>query len=192
MNGKKAGKFIIVISVIFITWLILKSNFFSNNVINAYFNYGVPFKRCMNIGNALEAPKDIPWDVEMKSEYFDVIKEAGFDSVRLPVRFSDYANRDFYYTLDEEFMKKIDSYINYALNDDLVIILDLHHFTEIMDNPEGNKECFLAIWNQLSLRYKNYPKELIFELLNEPQNNLGGELWNEYLAEGTKIGRAHV
>ncbi|MDO5516230.1 MAG: glycoside hydrolase family 5 protein [Clostridium sp.] len=189
MNRKRAGKIIAVISVIFVTWLILKSNFFISNMgIGSRFkNFGVPFKRCMNIGNALEAPKDIPWDVEMKNEYFDVIKNAGFDAVRLPIRFSDYVNKAYYYKLDEDFMKKIDSYIDYALNDDLIIIIDFHHFTEIMDEPESNKECFLSIWNQLADRYKDYPRELIFELLNEPQNNLEGELWNEYLSDGIKI-----
>lgn len=68
----------------------------------------------MNIGNALDAPKGVPGDVTMKEEYFDIIKKAGFDSVRLPVRFSDYVNKNTY-ILDEQFMKKIDKYINYAL-----------------------------------------------------------------------------
>lgn len=145
------------------------------------------FKRCMNIGNALESPKDIPWDVEMKVEYFDVIKKAGFDSVRIPVRFSDYAKNNPSYMLDEDFMEKLDGYINYALNDELVVILDFHHFEEIMDEPQKYEECFLSIWSQLGERYKNYPPELIFELLNEPKNNLNGELWNSYIREGVEV-----
>lgn len=147
----------------------------------------VEFKNCINIGNALEAPKDIPWDVEMNEEYFDKIKEAGFDSVRLPVRFSDYSKENYNYVLDENFMEKLDYYINYALDKDLVIILDFHHFIEIMDYPNEYKECFLRTWEQISERYKNYPPQLIFELLNEPNNNLQGELWNEFIKEGVAI-----
>lgn len=147
----------------------------------------MPFKSCMNIGNALDAPRDMKWDVEMQYYYFDVIKKAGFDAVRLPVRFSDYAKNEQEYRLDEEFMKKVDSYVDYALKDDLYVILDFHHFIEIMDTPENYKECYLKIWNQLSERYKDYSDKLMFELLNEPKDNLKGDLWNEYLKEGVSV-----
>ncbi|NME83092.1 glycoside hydrolase family 5 protein [Clostridium sp. SM-530-WT-3G] len=188
MNGKRTGKILVIISVIFITWLFMKSNFF-NSIIDSKItskNYGVPFKRCISIGNELEASKNISRDIGIKNEYFDIVKDVGFDCVRLPISFADYVSED-YYKLDEDYMTKIDSYINYALNDDLTIIIDFHNFVEIMNNPEANKECFLVIWNQLSERYKDYPRKLIFELLNEPQNNLEGEVWNEYLAEGIDV-----
>lgn len=150
-------------------------------------NNNVSFKACINIGNALEAPKDISWGVDMKYEYFDKIKEAGFDSVRIPVRFSDYAKDSPDYKLDEDFMKKVDSYVNYALKDNLVVILDFHHFVEAMKEPDKYKPCFLSVWEQLSERYKNYPPKLIFELLNEPQDNLKGEIWNGYIKDGVDV-----
>lgn len=144
----------------------------------------------MNIGNALDAPKGVPGDVTMKEEYFDIIKGAGFDSVRLPVRFSDYVNKNTY-ILDEQFMKKIDKYINYAVNDNLTLILDLHGFEEIMEAPEEYKAMFISIWDQLSRRYENYSDKLVFELLNELKDNLRGNLWNEYLKDGIKAIRAN-
>lgn len=147
----------------------------------------MPFKSCINIGNALDAPRNMKWDVEMQYYYFDEIKNAGFDAVRIPVRFSDYAKNAQEYKLDEEFMKKIDSYIDYALKDDLYVILDFHHFIEIMEQPENFKECYLKIWQQLSERYKKYSDKLIFELLNEPKDNLKGDLWNEYIKDGVSI-----
>jgi endoglucanase len=144
----------------------------------------MPFKASMNIGNALEAPKGTSWGVDMKNEYFDKIKEAGFDSVRIPVRFSDYAKDSQNYKLDEEFMNNLDSNIDYALNDDLVVILDFHHFIEVMEEPDKYKACFLSIWTQLAERYKDYSPKLIFELLNEPQGNLKGDVWNEFIKDG--------
>ena len=149
----------------------------------------MPFKECMNIGNALEAPKGEDWGVKMNASYFDAIKKAGFDSVRIPVRFSDYAKNSPNYILDENFMKQLDSYIDYALKDNLVVILDFHHFLEIMEEPEKYKDCFVSIWNQLGNRYKNYPKELIFELLNEPKDNLKGDTWNEFIRAGVEVVR---
>ncbi|PXV88312.1 endoglucanase [Lachnotalea glycerini] len=147
--------------------------------------------KCLNIGNCLEAPKNQPWDVPMNISYFSKIKQAGFQCVRLPVRFSDYvdkSNSD--YLLAEDFMTQIDSYINEALNQNLTLILDLHHFTEIMEAPNQNKECLIAIWKQLAKRYKEYPETLVFELLNEPQQNLDSDTWNEILSDTVKVIRS--
>lgn len=145
------------------------------------------FSRCMNIGNALDAPKDIPWDVEMKKVYFDQIKIAGFDCVRLPVRFSDYAKDQPGYVLEESFMKEIDGYIDYALRLGLVVILDMHHFVEMMNSPDQYRDVYLAVWKQLAARYQSYPEQLVFELLNEPSGQLKGELWNRYLMEAVIV-----
>jgi endoglucanase len=166
--------------------VLLGSIFSALNKINNKNEYKMPFKSCINIGNSLEAPKDMSWGVDMNVEYFDEIKKEGFDSVRIPVRFSDYAKNSPNYKLDEDFMKQLDSYIDYAIKDDLVVILDFHHFEEIMEEPERYKECFISIWNQVSERYKDYPSTLIFELLNEPKDNLKGKLWNEFIRDGVK------
>lgn len=140
--------------------------------------------KTMNIGNALEAGKGEVWDVSMSVEYIDRIKEAGFTSIRMPVRFSDYAKDNENYILDEDFMEKVDYYINYALSSGLNVILDMHNFYEIMENPSENKELFLKLWSQISKRYKDYPENLVYELLNEPQGNLELDIWNNLLSEG--------
>ena len=158
----------------------MKSN--SANNINS-----IEISRSINIGNALEAPKDTPWDVELKNEHFDIIKEAGFDTVRLPIRFSDYAKDNEGYILEEDFMQKVDDHIDYALNTGLTVILDFHHFEEIMEDPYAYKDCFLIIWKQLSERYKDTSDKLYFELLNEPQKNLSVDIWNQLITEATII-----
>ncbi len=61
-------------------------------------------QRGINIGNALESPKDFPWDVKCQIS-FDDIKDAGFDTVRIPVRFSDYTSDFDNFKIDEEFLK---------------------------------------------------------------------------------------
>lgn len=143
--------------------------------------------KCLNIGNSLEAPKDQPWDVPMNLSYFSIIKEAGFQTVRLPVRFSDYVDKSSSdYVIEESFLKQIDASIDEAMKQDLTLILDLHHFTEIMENPQNNKECLIAIWKQLAARYKDYPDTLVFELLNEPQQNLDSDTWNSLLKDLVK------
>lgn len=146
-------------------------------------DYPPVLAKCLNIGNCLEAPKGQPWDVPMDISYFSIIKRAGFQCVRLPIRFSDYADSSNNHCLDEAFMKNIDTYVNEALKQHLTLILDLHHFMPIMADPEGNKGCLISIWKQLAERYKNYPNTLVFELLNEPQNKIDCDVWNLILAE---------
>lgn len=143
---------------------------------------------CLNIGNSLDAPKGQSWGLPMNADYFSIIRKAGFRCVRLPVRFSDYVGgRSSGYLLDEDFMKQIDGYINTALSQHLTLILDLHHFLPIMSNPEGNKDCLIAIWKQLAARYKKYPNTLVFEILNEPHGDLDSATWNNLLADTIKV-----
>ncbi|UDN63878.1 glycoside hydrolase family 5 protein [Clostridioides sp. ES-W-0016-02] len=150
-------------------------------------NDKVTMQRGINIGNALESPKNFPWDVKMSDKYFDDIKMAGFDTVRIPVRFSDYTSDSNDYKIDEEFFKKIDGHIKYALDKELVVVLDLHHFEDIMKEPQTNKEKFLKIWQQIANRYQKYDKKLVFELLNEPKESLSPQLLNEYFKEAINI-----
>src|SRR5690606_34425795 len=80
--------------------------------------------RGINLGNALEAPKGISWGVELKAEYFQLIKEKGFSSVRIPIRWSDYALEEPPYTIEEAFFKKADWAIEQALKSDLCAIIN--------------------------------------------------------------------
>lgn len=50
--------------------------------------------RGINLGNALDAPAEGVWGVVLQSEYFQTIRQAGFDSVRLPVRWSAHAGKE--------------------------------------------------------------------------------------------------
>ncbi|MDQ0204314.1 glycoside hydrolase family 5 protein [Pectinatus haikarae] len=143
----------------------------------------IPFKRGINLANALEAPKGDYWGVTIENKYFTKIKEEGFDCVRIPIRFSDYTeNKNGQVTLEKDFMQMLDNHINSALNEGLYVIIDFQNFNEFMDSPERYGTAFIAIWEQLALHYKNYSPKLIFELLNEPHNKLQGEIWNKYLS----------
>ncbi|WP_270168665.1 glycoside hydrolase family 5 protein [Paenibacillus sp. SYP-B4298] len=147
--------------------------------------------RSVNLGNALDAPYEGAWDMALEESYFKLIKDKGFDSVRLPVRFSNKTTWGAPYTIDEGFLQRVDWAIDKALEQNLAIIVDLHHFEEMFTNPHGQKDRFLSIWNQLSQRYKNRPAQVYYELLNEPNGALTPELWNQYLNEAITVIRAN-
>lgn len=91
--------------------------------------------RGINLGNALEAPKEGEWGVTLKAEYFRAIKEAGFDSVRLPVRWPAHAAKEAPYTIDPAFAERIDWCVDQALQQRLNIIVNVHHYDEANTDP---------------------------------------------------------
>ena len=149
----------------------------------------IALHRGVNMGNMLEAPNEGEWGLHVKEEYFDVISQAGFDFVRLPVQWNSHADGNAPYTVDSTFFARIDEVLGWALKRNLTIILDFHNYDELMSNPWGNKERYLAIWKQIAEHYKDYPSTVFFELLNEPYDQINAAMWNEYLAAGLKTVR---
>lgn len=123
-----------------------------------------PINHCVNISNALEAPREGSWGYSVKDQHLIKIAEAGFDTIRLPVRFDAYFDTK----LDPVFLARVDHVIRTALEADLQVILDLHHFKDVIEDVENHADKFLQIWTELSKHYRGWPDGLMFELLNEP------------------------
>ena len=109
-------------------------------------------KRCVNMGNALEAPNGAPWGRLYSEADYARIAEAGFDTVRIPIRWSDYTGPAPTYRIHPDFAEVVDNNVRWALKNDLNIVLNIHHFEEIMEQPESQMERYRAIWDQISLR----------------------------------------
>jgi endoglucanase len=69
----------------------------------------------------------------------------------------------------------------------LRVILDLHEFNAMGNDPVTNKVKFLSFWRQLSAHCQDAPASVLFEVLNEPCRKLTPKLWNEYLVEALAI-----
>lgn len=139
--------------------------------------------RGVNLGNALEAPREGEWGMVLQEEYFRLIDEAGFDSVRIPIRWSTHASQTAPYTIDPAFFERVDWAVNQAIQNNLQVVINVHHYEEIFKDPNAQQERFLGLWEQIAAHYKDYPTSLVFEILNEPNNNLTSQLWNKLLAE---------
>ena len=139
--------------------------------------------RGVNLGNALEAPSEGAWGVYLQEEYFDRIKEAGFNSVRIPIRWSAHALAEPPYTINDRFFARVDWAVNQALSRGLVAVINTHHYNELCADPEAHRERFLALWAQIADHYKDYPDGLMFEPLNEPFDRLTARVWNSLLQE---------
>ena len=147
------------------------------------------FGRGVNLGNALEAPHEGDWGVKLKEEYFKRIAEAGFNSVRIPVRWSAHADAAAPYTIDAKFFERVDWAVDQALRRKLLVVLNMHHFDGMMKDPANHRERFVALWKQIAEHFKDRPPEVAFELLNEPQDKLTAEEWNRDLAAALAVVR---
>ena len=137
--------------------------------------------RGLNLGNSLEAPKGASWGRPIAEEDFPRIKAAGFASVRLPVRWADYAAVDAPYTIEAAFLARVEGLVKSALKADLQVVLNVHHFDALDQDPVGQRPRFAAIWKQLAARFAGYPDALQFELSNEPHGKHTAEEWNQNL-----------
>jgi len=146
----------------------------------------IGINRGINLGNWLEAPNPGEWGVNIEPWHFFLIRRAGFDTVRIPVRFSVHADQDMPYTLDPIFMEVVDDAIQQSLQNELNVILTFQHYEEIMKAPAYHTKRFLAIWQQLAERYQGASESLYFELLNEPHDQLDASQWNALLKEAIK------
>lgn len=140
--------------------------------------------RGVNIGGALDTPlREGEWGVTLQDEYFQIIKDAGFNSIRIPVRWNAHASSQPPYTIDPVFFKRIDWAITNCLLRSLSAVITTHHYDELYSEPDSQKDKFLAIWQQIAERYKDYPNALIFDPLMEAQGQLDARKWNLLLKE---------
>lgn len=144
----------------------------------------------INLGNALEAPAEGEWGLVIREEWFALMAEAGFRSVRLPVRWSAHALETAPYTIDERFFVRVEQVVEQATRRGLAVVLNMHHYEEMAGDPLAHQERFVAMWAQIAERFAAAPETLYFELLNEPNLALTAPLWNEMLATVIPVVRA--
>ena len=113
------------------------------------------FMRGINLGNALDAPKEGAWGVTLEPGHFALAKAAGLDHVRLPVRFSAHAAAEAPFTVEPELFARVDWALAQAAAHGLSIIVDLHHYEELMKQPNENADRLVGIWKQIAERYKD-------------------------------------
>jgi len=154
--------------------------------------------RGVNFGNMLEAPTEGAWGVRLQEDYFDKVVEAGFQSVRLPVRWSNHAALSGDAVIDEAFAKRVDHAVDELLKRKLVVVLNMHHYRQLdgdaLDAGEAvvNRAVlelrFLNLWKQIAQRYRDKPANLVFELYNEPHGSQN-DSWNELAARALNVVR---
>lgn len=152
-------------------------------------------KLCWNLGNTLDvcnADRDSDGNIDENSEkvdetlwgnvmttpeIFETLKDQGFNAVRIPITWRDHLSDD--YTIDEDWMNRVQEVVDYAYDQDMYVIINLHHdgggdpefgawIREMAASDyDGWYAKYSAIWTQICDRFENYSDKLIFESMNE-------------------------
>lgn len=131
-----------------------------------------PIARCMNMGGGLEAPNEGDWGYTVRKEDFERLKEAGFETIRLPVKWSAHAAQKPPYKIDPAFMARIEEIVGWADETGLQIIVNVHHYNALMKKPDAHRARLGAIWTQIADQFEGAPDTVFFELINEPNDRM--------------------
>ena len=111
--------------------------------------------------------------VKTTKVHIDSIKNAGFNTIRIPVSWHNHIDSNF--NINQEWLARVKEVIDYARDDGMYVILNIHHDNEYeymfpdYNHLESSKKYVGTIWKQLAEYFKNYDEHLIFETLNEPR-----------------------
>lgn len=153
------------------------------------------FSQCSHLGRGVNVLGYDPiWEspdrARFKVEHFGIIRKGGFDTLRVNLHPFRHMGAAPEYRLSDAWWHTTDWIVTNALAAGLNVILDLHEFTALGRDAEGNKDRFLAFWRQVAPHFQDAPPQVLFEILNEPNGELTPELWNQYLVKALAIVRA--
>lgn len=149
-----------------------------------------PVRRCINVANALEAPNEGEWGYTIRREDLSAIRKAGFDTIRLPVRWDTHMQMRAPYTVDPAFITRVNQVVGQAQSLGLGVIIDVHHYEDLIERPSQERARFIALWDQIARNFANAPDTVYFEILNEPTNKISMRQVNQLYRDVIPVIRA--
>lgn len=134
-----------------------------------------------NLGNTLDGhtgfvPSETIWQSTVTTKAFiKAVHDSGFNTVRIPVTWGTKIDDDNNYTIDENWISRVEDIVDYCIAQDMYVIINLHHdgaeqagwIRVASDDIDPVYEKFEHVWRNIAERFKNYDEHLIFESMNE-------------------------
>jgi len=144
-----------------------------------------------NLGNTLDAKgaDETVWgNPYTTKEMIDAIKAKGFQTLRVPVTWQFHMGGAPDYTIEEDWLDRVEQVVNYGLDNDMYVIVNIHHDEEWIipkySEVDAVKDQLGKVWTQIATRFKGYNNHLLFETLNEPRLTGSANEWIGGTAEG--------
>ncbi len=148
-----------------------------------------------NLGNTLDATGNSGLSTETSwgnpkttEELILAVKDAGFNAIRVPTTWEKHMDEN--HVIDEEWMSRVEEVVRYVYDNDMYVILNMHHESwnyPYEDNKENASEIITTAWTQIGERFKDYDERLIFEGMNEPRWVGKPEEWSGGNDEGRSV-----
>jgi endoglucanase len=138
--------------------------------------------------NALQA--ETAWGNPVVTKaMIDAVKEAGFNAVRIPVRWQHHITDTQAMTIDEAWLNRVKEVVGYCLDNDMKVIVNTHHDKWLESRPtytykEENNRRLSLLWTQIAIAFADYDYRLAFAGTNEvhiPNN------WNAPTTENLAV-----
>jgi endoglucanase len=142
-------------------------------------------KPVFDLNSRLNIGINIPSIQNMSEEHYKIIKEAGFNNVRIPIAPFKEKMSETDFTLKPSFFVMLDEAIKRSLANNLIPIIDFHEHNAIQKDPLGLAPMFYSMWQQIAEHYKDAPNDVLFEIANEP--NMKPDLWNDFYKMAYRI-----
>ena len=151
-----------------------------------------------NLGNTFDATgggallsTEMSWgNPATKEEMFIKVKEAGFNTIRIPVSWGNHLGPEPDYTIHTVWLDRINEVVDFAIDNDMYVILNMHHeewHFPSYDNLEKADTILRKAWAQIAERFKDYDEHLIFEGMNEPRMKGTPQEWTGGNAEAIDV-----
>ncbi|MBP1618875.1 MAG: endoglucanase [Bacteroidetes bacterium] len=135
-----------------------------------------------NIGNSLESitvsggvysGSETSWgNPSVTKQLIDSVKDAGFNAIRIPVSWSHKLDNTSTYKISTSWKKRVAEVVNYALDNDMFVIINVHWDGGWMNDPTYDSQTSInakldSLWKQIAIYFRDYDDRLLFAGTNE-------------------------
>lgn len=168
---------------------------FEKNAIHVVYD----IKAGWNLGNTFDAypagvtglATETSWgNPRTSKELIDLVKEAGFNAIRVPVTWGNHMDEN--NQVDPAWMERVAEVVGYILDNDMYCLLNVHHDTGTegwlrasRSNEEAMRAKFTTLWTQIATRFAEHSDKLLFESFNEILTD--DNLWNSPPLDAIKV-----
>ncbi|HUQ10799.1 MAG TPA: glycoside hydrolase family 5 protein [Steroidobacteraceae bacterium] len=127
-----------------------------------------------------------PARARFKPRHLKIIKDGGFDNVR--INLYGFRPMNGQMELPASWFEILDGLVDEATRQGLHVILDEHDYEHCGKDADSCRKYVLAFWTQVGEHYRNAPRNVLFELLNEPSQAMDAH-WNQLLVDALAVVR---
>ncbi len=109
---------------------------------------------------------------EVTENQIKAVKEAGFNAIRIPVRWIGHITDQETMTVDPTWMARVKQVVDWCIDNDLYVIINTHHDYYLESNPIYSKQAQIkkmekALWTNIATTFRDYDEHLAFAGTNE-------------------------